>query len=431
MEIPIRRWDEMPEAARTRILARSEQNIDDLLALAQEIIDTVSVRGDAALRDYSARFDNLEGEHPLEVSSEEFDRAERDLDASIRAAIDYSIENVTAVHVHQRRPELELSEVRPGIVAGERTLPIESAGLYVPRGRGSFPSMLYMLAVPARIAGVPRVVVATPPATDGTVDPACLYAARRCGVSAVYRVGGVQAIAALAVGTESVPSVRKIVGPGSAYVAAAKRILRDRVDVGLPAGPSESVILADETADSRRVSRDLLIEAEHGSDSQALLVTADGRLAHDVAEEIARLVERTPEPRKRFLVDVFSGYGGVILATDDEDAAAIVNLLAPEHLQIRTAEPWDTMRLITSAGEILLGEHSAFSLANYAAGANAVLPTGGFARTWSGVSVYDFVKRTSVVQVSRSAYAGIAAHAEALAAYEGFYWQAEALRDRQ
>ncbi len=431
MEIPIRRWDEMPEAARERILARSEQNIDDLLAVAQDIIDTVSARGDAALREYSARFDGLEGEHPMEVSPKEFDRAEHELDPTVRSAIDYSIENVTAVHEHQKRPELELSEVRPGIVAGERTLPIESAGLYVPRGRGSFPSMLYMLAIPARIAGVPRVVVTTPPSTDGSVDAACLYAARRCGVSAVYRVGGVQAIAALALGTESIPSVRKIVGPGSAYVAAAKRILRDRVDVGLPAGPSESVILADETADARRVSRDLLIEAEHGSDSQALLVTADERLARDVAEEIARLIERTPEPRKGFLVDVFSGYGGVILATDNEDAAGIVNLIAPEHLQIRTAEPWDTMRLISAAGEILLGEHSAFSLANYAAGANAVLPTGGFARTWSGVSVYDFVKRTSVVQVSHSAYPEIAAHAQALAAYEGFYWHAEALRDRR
>lgn len=346
MEIPIRRWETMPATARARVLARSEQNIDDLLELAQEIIDTVSARGDAALREYSARFDNLQGEHPMEVSSEEFDRAERELDPAVREAIDYSIANVTAVHEHQRRPELELSEVRPGIVAGERTLAIESAGLYVPRGRGSFPSMLYMLAIPARIAGVPRVVVATPPATDGSVDAGCLYAARRCGVSAVYRVGGVQAIAALAIGTESIASVRKIVGPGSAYVAAAKRILRDRVDVGLPAGPSESVILADETADAHRVSRDLLIEAEHGSDSQALLVTADERLAREVAEEIARLIERTPEPRKQFLVDVFSGYGGVILANDNEDAAGIVNLIAPEHLQIRTAEPWDTMRLI-------------------------------------------------------------------------------------
>src|SRR6056297_216861 len=210
MEIPIRRWDEMPEAARTRILARSEQNIDDLLALAQEIIDTVSVRGDAALRDYSARFDNLEGEHPLEVLSEEFDRAERDLDASIRAAIDYSIENVTAVHEHQRRPELELSEVRPGIVAGERTLPIDSVGLYVPRGRGSFPSMLYMLAVPAKIAGVPRIAIATPPSPDGSVDAACLYASRLCGVEEIYRVGGAQAIAAFAFGTESIAPVLKV-----------------------------------------------------------------------------------------------------------------------------------------------------------------------------------------------------------------------------
>jgi histidinol dehydrogenase len=291
--------------------------------------------------------------------------------------------------------------------------------------------MLYMLAVPAAIAGVRRLVVATPPAADGTADAACLYAARRCGVHAVYRMGGVQAIAALAIGTSSVAKVDKIVGPGSAYVAAAKRILRDRVDVGLPAGPSESIIIADDTAEASGIAADLLIEAEHGSDSQALLVTSSRRVASEAARLAGAMVDETPEPRRGFLRDVFSGYGGVLLADTLREAAAIVNAFAPEHLQIRTTDPWETMGLITNAGEILLGEHSAFSLANYAAGANAVLPTGGYARTWSGVSVADFVKRSSVVQVSKSAYGDIAPHVARLAEYEGFHWHAQALRNRQ
>lgn len=430
MEIPVRRWSTLAEDERSRILSRSEQNIDELLPTAQEIIDAVSARGDDAVREYTTRFDRAPADHALRVGESEFAEAEAALSPEVVAALDYAIANVRAVHEHQRPRDLELVQVRPGIVAGERSTPIDSVGLYVPRGRGSFPSMLYMLAVPASIAGVRRLVVATPPGPDGSVDPACLYAAGACGVHAVYRMGGVQAIAALALGTGSIPRVDKIVGPGSAYVAAAKRLLRDRVDVGLPAGPSESIILADESADAASVTADLLIEAEHGSDSQALLVTASERLAREVAGLLARRIADTPAPRRDFLRDVFSGYGGVIVADSADEAVEIVNSFAPEHLQLRTADPWATMARIRNAGEILLGPHSAFSLANYATGANAVLPTGGFARTWSGVSVSDFLKHSSVVQVSADAYSEIARHTEVLAEYEGFHWHARALRER-
>ncbi len=430
MKIPVQVWADLDSDERKRILSRSEQTIDEVVRDVEPIVADVANRGDAALREYARSLDNLPLDLPFEVPTADFDRAERRLDSAVREALDYAIANVTAAHEHQVARGLELTEVRPGLLAGERTQPIESVGLYVPQGRGRFPSMLYMLAIPARLAGVPRVVVATPPAPGGEVDDACLYAARRCGVHAVYRMGGAQAIAALAYGTGTIARVDKIVGPGSAYVAAARRLLRDRVDVGLPAGPSESVILADESAGARGVSVDLLIEAEHGSDSQAILVTTSSRLAAEVADLLPRLIEETPEPRRAFLTDVFSGYGGLVLADSPAEAAHIVNEIAPEHLQIRTAEPWSTMSLITAAAEILLGEHSAFSLANYAAGANAVLPTGGAARTWSGVSVHDFVKRTSVVQVSSRAYEEIAAHVRTLAEYEGFHWHARALDER-
>jgi histidinol dehydrogenase len=431
MTIPVRRWSALRPEERARILARSEQHVDELVQVALPIIREVEAHGDEAVRRYTHELDHAPHDTPIIVQDEEYDQAERSLDRAVTEALDYAIANVTAAHEHQRPRGIELTEVRPGLLTGERTVPIASVGLYVPYGRGRFPSMLYMLAVPAKIAGVPRLVLATPPAADGTVDAACLYVARRCGINAVYRVGGAQAIAALAIGTESIPKVDKIVGPGSAYVAAAKRLLRDRVDVGLPAGPSESVILADDSADARRVSFDLLIEAEHGSDSQALLVTTSERLANEVAALIATLIDDTPQPRQGYLTDVFSDYGGVIVAATTDEAVEIVNAIAPEHLQIRTAEPWATMSSVTTAAEILLGEHSAFSLANYAAGVNAVLPTGGTARTWSGVSVLDFVRRSGIVQVSSSVFPEISAHVQTLAEYEGFHWHARALRDRQ
>ena len=430
MTIPVRQWADLSQDERSRVLSRSEQNVDDLLPVAQKIIDSVVQRGDEAVKEHTARLDGAPADLDIVVPAEAFDEAERSLAPEVREALDYAIANVRAVHRGQLPHDLELTQVRPGLLAGERSTPIDSVGLYVPRGRGSFPSMLYMLAVPASLAGVPKIAVATPPDAAGEVDAACLYAARRCGVHTVYRVGGVQAIAALAIGTRSVARVSKIVGPGSAYVAAAKRLLRDRVDVGLPAGPSESIILADAGADAERVAVDLLIEAEHGSDSQALLVTPDVDLADEVARLAAAHIDATPEPRGGFLRDVFSGYGGVLVTASLDEAVDVVNAFAPEHLQIRTAAPWETASRVRNAGEILLGAHSAFSLANYAAGANAVLPTGGYARTWSGVSVADFVKRTSVVEVSPGAYDEIARHVAVLAEYEGFHWHARALSER-
>lgn len=430
MTIPVRQWAALSHEERSRVLSRSEQNIDEMVPVAEQIIGSISNRGDEAVREHSARLDGAPPDLELVVPVDAFDEAERSLAPAVREALDFAIENVRAVHRHQVPHDLELTQVRPGLLAGERTTPIDSVGLYVPRGRGSFPSMLYMLAVPASLAGVPRIAVATPPDAAGEVDAACLYAARRCGVDTVYRMGGVQAIAALALGTQSVARVDKIVGPGSAYVAAAKRLLRDRVDVGLPAGPSESIILADATADAERVAVDLLIEAEHGSDSQALLVTPSAQLANEVARLAAAHIDATPEPRAGFLRDVFAGYGGVLVTSSLDEATDVVNAFAPEHLQIRTADPWETASRIRNAGETLLGAHSAFSLANYAAGANAVLPTGGYARTWSGVSVADFVKRTSVVEVSPGAYDEIARHVAVLAEYEGFHWHARAVSDR-
>ena len=431
MQIVIHQWSTLDETIRARFLARSERGIDALLGTVTEIVEAVRTRGDQALRDFTARFDGAElGDLPLRVTPPEFEEALELLPGDLRAAIDYAVGNVQTTHERQRPPVFQMKETRPGVRSGERFVPLDSVGLYVPRGRGSFPSMLYMLAVPARIAGVNRVAIATPPAENGKIDPACLYAARLCGVDEIYRVGGAQAVAAFAFGTQSIAPVDKIVGPGSAYVAAAKRVVRDVVDIGLPAGPSESMIVADSKADAMTVSRDLLIEAEHGADSQALLVTTDPELAARVAAMLPELISGTPQPRRGFLESVFREYGGVIVARNLAEAGDIVNTFAPEHLQIRLSDPEPFVDQIRNAGEILLGPYSPFSLANYAIGPNAVLPTGGGARVHSGVSVGDFLKRVAVMQVSERGYAEMAPHVIRLADYEGFYWHAQALRDR-
>jgi histidinol dehydrogenase len=431
MNILFRHLASLKAEERERLLRRSKSDIAALVEQVRPIVDGVRERGDEALRQYTLQFDKADlKDLPIQVTETEIDTAPDELSRELRSAIEYAIENVRRFHESQRRPESELTTVRPGIVAGERTSPIESAGLYVPRGRGTFPSMLYMLAVPASIAGVDHIAVATPPGREGEVDPACLYAAHLCGVHRVYRVGGAQAISALAYGTESVVPVRKIVGPGSAYVAAAKQLVSERADTGLPAGPTESMVLADGTAEPRIVALDLAIEAEHGMDSAALLVTDNESLARAVEKELPRIIEKAPEPRKSFLTEVFSNYGGILLADTMAEAIAFVNEYAPEHIKVQTADPWETLSTIRNAGEILLGEHTAFSLANYAVGANAVLPTGGYAHTWSPVSVQDFTKRSSVVYVSGQGYRSLRDHVISLADHEGFYMHAQALRDR-
>jgi histidinol dehydrogenase len=280
--------------------------------------------------------------------------------------------------------------------------------------------MLYMLAVPAKIAGVKNIYITTPCNQDGTVDPACLYAAKKLEIFNVYRVGGAQAVAAFTFGTSSVPKADKIIGPGSMYVAAAKRLLSQYIDTGLPAGPSESIIIADGSVEPKKTALDLLVEAEHGSDSAAVLLTPDEKTAKAVTELISDFIGLLPPDRKKYVTDVLSNYGGVILTKNIEEAAEISNEFAPEHLLIHSKNPEKILELIHNAGEVLLGEHLPFSGANYSAGPNAVLPTGGKAKTFSAVSVRDFIKFISVIKTDKAAYETLKPNVTALAAYEGF-----------
>ncbi len=419
---------------RQRLLRRAEIEIDELIEYVRPLIQSVRERGDEAVVEMTAKFDHVQLDPAtFRVSREEIAEAHAILDPAVKSALERAIANVRNFHARQMPLEQWFTQVAPGVVAGEQITPITSVGLYVPRGKGSFPSVMYMLAVPASIAGVSRIVVCTPPAPDGSGDAASLVAADLCGVHEVYRVGGIQAIAALAYGTRSIPRVHKITGPGSGYVTAAKRLLYGTVDVGLPAGPSESIILADDSANPELLARDLLIEQEHGPDSSALLVTSSRTIAEAVLNLLPEKIAALPEPRQNFVrtgLESERGTGGIVLAASLDEAIAFVNEYAPEHLEVQTREPFAILPRLKNAGEILIGQYTPFSAGNYTVGTNAILPTGGKAHTYSSTSVYDFLKRTGIAYVKAEGYPTISETVQTLAEFEGFPAHASAVRDR-
>lgn len=424
----------MDTAQRARLLRRAEIQIDELVERVRPVVEAVRDRGDDALIEFTGRFDRVQlGIDQLRVSRAEIEQAHSLLDSSVRAALEHAIHNIRTFHQRQLPHEQWFTQVAPGVIAGEKITPISSVGLYVPRGKGAFPSVMYMLATPASIAGVPRIVVCTPPGPQGEVDPASLVAADLCGVHEIYRVGGAQAIAALAYGTHSIARVHKITGPGSGYVAAAKRLLYGTVDVGLPAGPSEAITLADESASPELLARDLLIEAEHGPDSSSLLVTDSRSLAERVMALLPSKMAALPEWRQAFVRTVFEapeGTGGVVLAGSMREAIDFVNTYAPEHLEVQVREPFALLPELKNAGEILLGPRTPFCMANYSVGTNAVLPTGGFAHTFSCTTVYDFLKRTGIAYLAPEGYTSLSETTRRLAEYEGFPAHANAVTER-
>lgn len=419
-----------PEAL-AKIMRRAEIDIRALLPLAQEVIDQVRTQGDAAVVEYARRFDTASFEAGmLRASREDFAAARSALNPEVIEAIQQAHENIHRFHAEQMPEPMWFTEVQPGIMAGEKVTPVASIGLYVPRGKGAFPSVMLMLATPAKVAGVPRIVVATPPTPEGKADAASLVAAEICGIDEVYVVGGIQAIAALAYGTETIPKVNKITGPGSSYVSAAKRLLYGIVDVGLPAGPSESIILTDEKADPRLAALDLLVEAEHGPESAAILVTHSREVAQQAMKILPGYIAQLPEWRQTFVKNVLSNYGGVLLTRTMDESIQFVNDYAPEHLEVLTQDPFVTLNKIRNAGEILLGPLTPIPTANYCLGLNAILPTGGFAKSFSSVSVWDFLKRSGVGYLSREGYLRLQGITATLADYEDFPAHAMAIRER-
>jgi len=416
-------------AERAQLLVRSEADLGPIIEKVKPIIAAVKAEGDAALARFAQQFDKAPVmADRIAATPAEFTAAFDAVESEVIAAIEYAVDGIRRFHEAQKPEEMWMKEIRPGAYAGDRFIPIPSVACYVPRGKGSFPSVVMMTTIPAVVAGVPRVAIVTPPGPDGNIDAATLVAAKLAGVKEVYKCGGAQGVAAVAYGTQTVPKMAKIVGPGSPYVVAAKRLLADVIDPGIPAGPSESIILCDETANGRVAALDLIVESEHGPDSSAFLVTNSRAVAEAARTALPEHWQQMGEQRVAFSSAVLCGpRGGIVLASDFDGAIAFVNDYAPEHLEILAKEPFACLGRIQNAGEILLGEYTPVPLGNFVLGPNAVLPTSGHARTCSPLSVFDFMKRSSIGYVTAAAYPGLAKHARVLATYEGFDGHANAV----
>lgn len=432
MDVNIYKLKELSEDKKKYILKRAEIDISEHIKLATEVSEDIRVNGDNALLKYIEKFDKVKlGKDNLKVAEEEIDRGYERLDNKIRDTIEYAAKNIKYFHEKQMPEDMWFTNVDDGLMAGEKVSPIVDVCLYVPRGKGSFPSVLLMLGIPAVVAKVPKIVVVTPPNEEGNIDDTLLAAAKIVGIKDIYKMGGIQAVSAVAFGTETVPKCHKIIGPGSPYATAAKRVLNGYIDTGLPAGPSESIILADANADSHKVALDWMIEAEHGPDSASLLVTDSRELVDRVIPIVEEQLGKIAVNRKSFIESNFTRYSGVILTDSLEESIDFVNEYAPEHMEILTSEPFEVLEKINNAGEILLGEHTPVTLCNFLLGPNAILPTGGFAKTYSSVSVHDFLKRSSVGYASKKGFENVREKAYTFAKAEGFDTHALAVKERK
>jgi histidinol dehydrogenase len=411
------------------LFARTETDLSGIITQVEPIIAAVRAEGDAALQRFARAFDGVTAETmELRASEAEFEAAFVGFDPAMIETLKLAIDNIRRFHEAQKPEEMWMKEIRPGVWTGDRMLPIESVACYVPRGKGAFPSVVNMTCIPALVAGVKRVIIITPPGPDGKVDAGTLVAAKLIGVTEVYKCGGAQGVAAVAHGTQTVPKCVKIVGPGSPYVVAAKRLLAQIIDPGTPAGPSEAIILADDSINGALAALDLIIESEHGPDSSAYLVTDSPRVAQEAREALPRYWAQMDEKRAGFSKAVLCGsHGGIVLTRDFNMAVEFVNGYAPEHLEILTKEPLAVLGRIVNAGEILLGEYTPVTMANYLLGPNAVLPTNRAARTSSPLCVFDYMKRASIAHVTSAAYPALAEHAHRFASYEGFDGHARAV----
>jgi histidinol dehydrogenase len=422
-------WESLAASERRAALSRPAQAARaEVDAVAREIIANVRAGGDEALRAYSRRFDGAELES-LAVAAEEFAAAERALTSEQRSALERAIENVDRFHRLQR-PEGVTVETMPGVRCERIIRPISAVGLYVPAGSAPLPSAVIMLAVPARIAGCPRRVLCTPPGREGRAHPAVLVAARLCGIESVFKVGGAQAIAALAYGTGSIPKVDKIFGPGNAWVTAAKQaVAADPAGAAcdMPAGPSEVLVIADESARAPFVAADLLAQAEHDTQAQAILVTPSRALAEAVAAEVAI---QTRGLARHAILEQSLASSRCIVVSSLESALEVANEYAAEHLILEVREPRRWLEEVRSAGSVFLGAWSPEPMGDYCSGTNHVLPTYGYARAYSGLSVLDFVKRITVQELSPAGLQALGPVAVALARLEGLDAHAGAVTRR-
>ena len=383
------------------LLKRSPNNYGQYEASVKEILDKVKEEKDAAVFAYTARFDGAElTADTIEVTEAEIEEAYAQVDETLLAVIRKAKDNIESYHAKQRQNSWFDSKP-DGTILGQKITPLHRVGVYVPGGKAVYPSSVLMNVMPAKVAGVDEIIMVTPPGKNGKVSPNTLVAAKEAGVDKIYKVGGAQAIAALAYGTESIPKVDKIVGPGNIYVALAKKAVYGHVSIDSIAGPSEILVVADETANPRYVAADLLSQAEHDELASAILVTTSEKLAHEVSDQVDGFLKELS--RAEIISKSLDNYGYILLADTMEDVIDVANEIASEHLEIQTKNPFEVMTKIRNAGAIFIGEYASEPLGDYFAGPNHILPTNGTAKFFSPPSVDDFIKKSSIISYSREA----------------------------
>ena len=383
------------------LLKRSPNNYGQYEASVKEILDKVKEEKDAAVFAYTAKFDGAElTADTIEVTDAEIEEAYAQVDDTLLTVIRKAKDNIESYHAKQRQNSWFDSKP-DGTILGQKITPLHRVGVYVPGGKAVYPSSVLMNVMPAKVAGVDEIIMVTPPGKNGKVSPNTLVAAKEAGVNKIYNVGGAQAIAALAYGTESIPKVDKIVGPGNIYVALAKKAVYGHVSIDSIAGPSEILVVADETANPRYVAADLLSQAEHDELASAILVTTSEKLAHEVSDQVDGFLKELS--RAEIISKSLDNYGYILLADTMEDVIDVANEIASEHLEIQTKNPFEVMTKIRNAGAIFIGEYASEPLGDYFAGPNHILPTNGTAKFFSPLSVDDFIKKSSIISYSREA----------------------------
>ena len=383
------------------LLKRSPNNYGQYEASVKEILDKVKEEKDAAVFAYTAKFDGAElTADTIEVTDAEIEEAYAQVDDTLLTVIRKAKDNIESYHAKQRQNSWFDSKP-DGTILGQKITPLHRVGVYVPGGKAVYPSSVLMNVMPATVAGVDEIIMVTPPGKNGKVSPNTLVAAKEAGVNKIYKVGGAQAIAALAYGTESIPKVDKIVGPGNIYVALAKKAVYGHVSIDSIAGPSEILVVADETANPRYVAADLLSQAEHDELASAILVTTSEKLAHEVSDQVDGFLKELS--RAEIISKSLDNYGYILLADTMEDVIDVANEIASEHLEIQTKNPFEVMTKIRNAGAIFIGEYASEPLGDYFAGPNHILPTNGTAKFFSPLSVDDFIKKSSIISYSREA----------------------------
>ena len=412
----------------TDLLKRTTDDYGEQEAIVKDIIKNVHDNGDKAVFEYTKKFDKADiNASNVKVTDAEIEEAYGLMDGDLIEVIRKAIKNIKDFHELQKRNSW-INTYDNGSVLGQRVTPIESAGVYVPGGKAAYPSTVLMNVIPAKVAGVEKIVMTTPCNAEGKVYPTTLVAAKEAGVTDIYKIGGAQAIAALAYGTESIPKVDKIVGPGNIFVAIAKRLCYGHVSIDSIAGPSEILVLADETANPEYVAADLLSQAEHDELASATLVTTSEKLAKEVSEWVDKFTAELS--RKEIIQKSIDNFGNIFVADNMADAVDATNEIAPEHLEIITANPWETMTHVKNAGAIFLGEYSSEPLGDYFAGPNHVLPTNGTARFFSPLGVDDFVKKSSIICYSEEALRAVHTDIETFAKAEGLTAHANSIAVR-